>query len=150
MMGKHQRLAIPKESQNRTKSPLQLIHIDLSGKRVTPVMGGSLYYMLVFDDFYREMWVYFLKEKVEGCQIFKRWHKFVEREFGKLVKELRSDRGGEFLSTEFCEYCNEHGIKCQLTTAYTPQQNGIVEYRSRTVVEMARCMLKAQALPDPF
>ena len=150
MMGKHQRSAIPKESQNRTKSPLQLIHIDLSGKMVTPAMGGSLYYMLVVDDFSRKMWVYFLREKAEAFQIFKRWHKFVERESGKLVKELRSDRGGEFLSTEFCEYCNEHGIKRQLTTAYTPQQNGVVERRNRTVVEMARCMLKAQALPDPF
>jgi hypothetical protein len=97
MMGKHQRSAIPKESQNRTKSPLQLIHIDLSRKMVTPAMGGSLYYMLVVDDFSRKMWVYFLREKAEALQIFKRWHKFVQRESGKLVKELRFDRGGEFL-----------------------------------------------------
>ena len=150
MMGKHQRSAIPKESGNRAKSPLQLIHIDLSGKMVTPAMGGSLYYMLAVDDFSRKMWVYFLREKAEVFSNFKRWHKFVERESGKLVKELRSDRGGEFLSAEFCEYCTEQGIKRQLTTAYTPQQNGVIERRNRTVVEMARCMFKAQGLADPF
>ena len=90
MMGKHQRSAIPKESQNRTKSPLQLIHIDLSGKMVTPAMGGSLYYMLVVDDFSRNMWVYFLREKAEAFKIFKRWHKFVERESGKFVIEVEN------------------------------------------------------------
>ena len=72
-----------------------VIHIDLCGK--PPTMGGSLYYMLVVDDVSRKMWVHFLREKAEAFKIFKRWHKFVEREFGNLVKELCSDGGGEFL-----------------------------------------------------
>ncbi|MCO5567925.1 hypothetical protein L7F22_021621 [Adiantum nelumboides] len=37
-----------------------------------------------------------------------------------------------------------------LTTAHTPQQNGVVERRNRTVVEMARCMIKAKDMPDSF
>ena len=55
---------------------------------VTPTMGESLYYMLVVDEFSRKMWVYFLREKAEDFNIFKRWHKFVELDSGKLVKEL--------------------------------------------------------------
>ena len=64
--------------------------------------------------------------------------------------ELRSDRGGKFLSIEFCEYCNDHDIKRQFTTLYTQQQNGVVKCPKQTVVEMPRCVLKAQALPNPF
>jgi hypothetical protein len=76
----------------------------------TPAMGGSLYYMLVVHDFTRKIWVSFLKEKAEAFSNFKRWHTFVERESRKLVEELRLDQGGELLSVQFYEYCNEHGI----------------------------------------
>jgi hypothetical protein len=36
------------------------------------------------------------------------------------------------------------------TTPYTPQQNGVVERRNRTVVEMARCLLKSKGVPGRF
>ena len=55
MMDKHQRSAIPKESQNRTKTTTNT-HRPLL-KNATPAMSGSLYYMLVVDDFNRKMWV---------------------------------------------------------------------------------------------
>ena len=88
------------------------------------------------------MWVYFIREKAEAFGKFKMWHKSVETETGKKVKKFCTDRGGEFLSTEFNDYCNEHGIKRQLTTAHTPQQNGVVERKNRTIIDMARCILK--------
>lgn len=48
----------------------------------------------------------------------------VEKETGAVIVCLRTDRGGEFNSTEFGEFCKVQGIKRQLTAAYTPQQNG--------------------------
>ena len=150
MMGKQQRKAFPRESNNRAQSPLELVHADLCGKMSTTALGGSFYFMLLVDDFSRKMWVYFIREKAEAFGKFKMWHKSVETKTGKKVKKFCTDRGGEFLSTEFNDYCNEHGIKRQLTTAHTPQQNGVVERRNRTVVEMARCMLKAKDMPDSF
>mgnify|MGYP002776924134 FL=1 len=91
-------------------------------KKVTHMISGSLYYMLLVHNFSKKMLVYFLQEKAKAFSNFKRWHKSVERESGKLVKELPSDWGGEFLSEEFCEYFNEYGIKRQLTATYSPQQ----------------------------
>ena len=41
-----------------------------------------------------------------------------------------------------------NGIKRQFTTRYTPQQNGIVERKNRTIMEMARSMMKAKHLPN--
>jgi transposase InsO family protein len=58
------------------------------------------------------------------------------------VLAFRWDRGGEFNSLGFVHYCEEQGIKHFTTAPYTPQQNGVVERRNQTVVEMARCMLK--------
>ena len=50
----------------------------------------------------------------------------------------------------FTIFCNETGIKHYTTTPYTPQQNGVVERRNQTVVEMARCMLKSKQMPSRF
>eukprot|EP00171_Calliarthron_tuberculosum_P005193 IDg5193t1 len=51
----------------------------------------------------------------------------VEPKASIKVKALRSDNGGEYLSTDFKNYLTEKGIKHQLTVAYTPQQNGVAE-----------------------
>ena len=123
MMGKQQRKAFPHESQNRSKTPLELVHANLCGKISTPAMGGSFYFLLMVDDYSRKMWVYFLREKADVFGKFKMWHKLVENETGKKVKKLWSDRGGEFLSTKFNNYLKDHGIQHQLTTAHTPQQS---------------------------
>ena len=74
----------------------------------------------------------------------------VENESGLKVKKLHTNRGGEFLSKEFDTYLHENGIKRQLTTAHTLQQNGVVERRNRTVMEMARCMALGKGLPKSF
>lgn len=66
------------------------------------------------------------------------------------MKALRTDRGGEFNSNLFSVFCIQTGIKHYTTTAYSPQQNGVVERRNQTVVEMARCMLKAMQVPPKF
>lgn len=73
-----------------------------------------------------------------------------ETETGGKLHAFRSDRGGEFNSVEFKEYCDEHGVKHFTTIPYTPQQNGVVECRNRTVVEMARCLLKSKNMPAEF
>ncbi|CAL9004165.1 unnamed protein product, partial [Prunus brigantina] len=63
------------------------------------------------------------------------------------VKSLRSDRGGEFLSSEFIQFCEDHGIQRQLIMVYTSQQNGLVEIKNGTVVEMAKSMLHEKGIP---
>nr|GEX60086.1 zinc finger, CCHC-type [Tanacetum cinerariifolium] len=63
---------------------------------------------------------------------------------------LRTDRGGEFTSNEFMQYCKENGIARQLTAPYSPQQNGVVERRNRTIMSTTRCMMKATSMPQNF
>lgn len=59
-----------------------------------------------------------------------------------------SDRGGEFVSHEINSFCDDEGIKRYLTNPYTPQQNGVVERRNRTMMEMARSIMKHMSVPS--
>ncbi|KAA0042237.1 Retrovirus-related Pol polyprotein from transposon TNT 1-94 [Cucumis melo var. makuwa] len=86
------------------------------------------------------------ESKSETFEKFKHFKAKVEKQSGMFIKSLRCDRGGEFLSN----FCEEHGIHKELTTPYTPEKNGIVERKNRTVVEMARSMLQAVMNKTPF
>ncbi|GJR42599.1 retrotransposon protein, putative, ty1-copia subclass [Tanacetum coccineum] len=60
----------------------------------------------------------------------------VENQLGKTIKALRSDRGGEYISQEFKDYLKACGIVQQLTPPYTPQHNGVSEWRNHTLLDM--------------
>jgi transposase InsO family protein len=82
-----------------------------------------------------------LKRKVDVFIVFKQFRDLVEKSTGRFIKCLRIDNGGEFTSMEFENYCKEFGIDRHKTTAYTPQQNGVVECMNMTLLERARSML---------
>jgi transposase InsO family protein len=60
---------------------------------------------------------------------------------------LRSDNGGEYISSEFKQFCVNNKIKRQYTLPDTSKQNGVAERSWRTLFEMARAMLKTANLP---
>ncbi|KAG6510524.1 hypothetical protein ZIOFF_028548 [Zingiber officinale] len=93
------------------------------------------------------MWVFILAAKNDAFRVFKKFKFLIENKTEYKIKALRTDRGGEFLSTEFTQFCEDEGIERHLTAAYTPQQNGVVERRNRTVMVMARSLLKSTHMP---
>ncbi|CAL2251278.1 unnamed protein product [Prunus armeniaca] len=145
--GKQHRDVFPNNQAQRAISPLELVHTDLCGPMKTESVAGNKYFMLIIDDCTRMSWVYFLRNKSEAFNCFKKFKSMTELQSGHKVKCLRSDRGGEFLSSEFIKFCEDHGIQRQLTMAYTPQQNGVVERKNGTVVEMAKSMLHEKEIP---
>jgi transposase InsO family protein len=106
--------------------------------------------MLLVDDYTRMTAVFFLRNKSEYFENFKVYKEMVENEMDSKIKFLISDNGGEFTSKEFMDYYNRHGIKRQFSIARTPQQNGVVERKNRTIQEMARTMLMDSKLTDIF
>ncbi|CAI7902835.1 unnamed protein product [Closterium sp. NIES-54] len=103
------------------------------------------------DDYTRLTWSFPLAKKSDAARvIIEEWLPMVERESGKRVKAIRSDRGGEFLGAEFRSWLKRHGIKQQLTMAYTPQSNGVAERANRTIIEGGRTILVDSGLPLRF
>nr|GEX45628.1 calcineurin B-like protein 4 [Tanacetum cinerariifolium] len=91
---------------------------------------------------YREayFYVYLLKSKDEAIDKFVLYKTEVENQLGKKIKVVRSDRGGEYVSS-FAELCAKHGVRHEFTALYLPHQNGIAERKNRTLKEMVTVML---------
>lgn len=129
---------------------MELIHFDICGP-IKPFSNGGKRYLITFiDDYSRKTWVYFLQAKSKAFGIFKSFKARVEKESGKTIKSLRTDRGGEYCSKEFENFCAGQGICKELTTAYTPQQNGVSERKNRTILNMVRCLLARGGIPKTF
>ena len=72
---------------------------------------GEYYYFIMFtDDLSRYGYVYLMKHKSESFEIFKRFYTEVEKQTGKSIKILQSDRRGEYLTNEFLTYLEEKGF----------------------------------------
>ncbi|XP_066392178.1 uncharacterized protein [Miscanthus floridulus] len=119
---------------------------DLVGRRSTGA-GGNRYFMLLIDDYTRWSYVYVLKTKDQALDAFVKFKAEAENVTGEKIKTLRSDRGGEFIAGTFNEVCERAGIQRHFTAPYSPQQNGVVERKNRTVMEMARSLLKSMNVP---
>ncbi|GKF23549.1 retrovirus-related pol polyprotein from transposon TNT 1-94 [Tanacetum coccineum] len=65
----------------------------------------------------------------------------VQRGLHAQVTTVRTDNGTEFLNKTLHAYFAKEGIRHETSTARTPEQNGVVERRNRTLVEAARTML---------
>ncbi|GAU44848.1 hypothetical protein TSUD_112220 [Trifolium subterraneum] len=150
LTGKQHMEAIPKYSNWRATKPLELVHSDICGPITPQSNGGSRYFITFTDDFSRKTWIYLLVNKASAFDEFKKFKTLVEKESNSQIMCLRTDRGREFTSNVFNEFCSIHGIKRQLTTAYTPQQNGVSERKNRTLLNMVRSMLAGINVPKTF
>jgi transposase InsO family protein len=66
-----------------------------------------------------------------------------------MVK-IRSDNGSEFRNTRVEEYCDDEGIKHEFSSTYTPQQNGVVGRKNKTLITLARAMLDDYGVSQRF
>ncbi|KAK2352556.1 putative mitochondrial protein [Trifolium repens] len=135
---------------SRSKQALDVVHSDVCGPIETSTLGGNRYFMTCVDEFTRKIWIFLLKEKSEVFSVFTKFCALAERQSGNKLKILRTDGGGEYNSKDFQVYCDEKGIVHEVTAPYTPQHNGLAERRNRTLLNMARCMLKGKNLPKCY
>ena len=102
------------------------------------------------------MYVYLLHNKYEALEAFKVFKAEDENQCGKKIQIVRSDRGGEYYGryTEygqalgpFPKFLQEHGIVAQHTMPGSLDHNGVVERRSRTLLDIVRSILSNSNLP---
>ena len=150
IFGKQKRVSFQKGGRPPKAHKLELVHTDVWGPSRVRSLGGSYYFVTFIDDHSRKVWVYFMKQKSEVFEVFKKWKALVENETDLKLKRLRSDNGGEYELTEFKEFCGANGIRLERTPAGTPQLNGVAERMNRTLTERARSMRIHAGLPKCF
>ncbi|XP_024011253.1 uncharacterized protein LOC112086523 [Eutrema salsugineum] len=133
----------------QSKAPLDLVHMDLMGPVQTESLGGKKYVFVLVDDFTRFTWVRFLREKSDTADSFRIWALQLMNERGS-IKRVRSDHGGEFQNKFMKLFCESHEIAHQFAAPRTPQQNGVVERKNRTLQEMAHAMIYGNQVPKRF
>lgn len=143
-----------KKGAKRSSAILEIIHSDIC----CPDMDayGQKYFITFIDDYSRYMHLYMLHNKSEALEAFKVFKAEVEKQCGKQIKIVRTDRGGEYYGryTEdgqaqgpFAKFLQENGIVAQYTMPGSPDQNGVAERRNRTLLDMVRSMLSSSKLP---
>ncbi|KAM1505772.1 hypothetical protein ACFXTO_001721 [Malus domestica] len=130
--------------------PLELVHCDVWGPAPTLSISGYKYYVLFVDEFTKYTWLFPLKLKSEVYSVFVNFKTCVENLVGNKIKVLRSDSGGEFISSCFNSFLLQHGILHQYSCLHTPEQNGCVERKHRHLTETARTLLTASKVPHQF
>jgi hypothetical protein len=98
--GKHNRERFL-SAATRTEGILQLVHSDVFGPVSVPSLGKSMYYVSFIDEFSRNTWIYFLRNKYEVFDRFKEFKALVENQTKKIIKVPRIDNGREFRDNEF-------------------------------------------------
>ncbi|GJZ65239.1 retrovirus-related pol polyprotein from transposon TNT 1-94 [Tanacetum coccineum] len=112
-MGKSKKKPHKPKSKDTNQEKLYLLHMDLCGPMRVVSINGKKYILVIVDDFSRFTW----------------------------VKFLRTDNGTEFVNQTLREYYEKVGISYETSVAHSPQQNGVVERRNRTLIEAVRTML---------
>ncbi|KAK2363076.1 hypothetical protein QL285_088090 [Trifolium repens] len=146
-VGKQVHMSHPMLQHQVTSRVLELLHMDLMGPMQVESIGGKRYAFVVVDDFSRFTWVSFIREKSDTFDAFKELCLRLQREKDSGIVRIRSDHGKEFENSRLSEFCADEGIGHEFSSPITPQQNGVVERKNRTLQEAARVMLHAKKLP---
>jgi transposase InsO family protein len=129
---------------------LGLIRTDVCGPMSVAMRNDYCYFVTFADDFSRHGYIYLMKHKSETFEKFKEFQREIENQLDRKIKQLCSDRGGEYLSFKFEAHLRACGIVPQCTPAGTPQCNGVSERRNRTLLDSVRSMMSLSDLSIMF
>ncbi|GJZ50545.1 retrovirus-related pol polyprotein from transposon TNT 1-94 [Tanacetum coccineum] len=115
---------------------LELLHMDLFGPSAVRSYGGNRYTLVIVDDYSRYTWTRFLKDKTKAFDQFEIFSKKIQNQLGCTIVSIRTDHGREFDNeVQFGEFCDANGITHNFSAPHTPQSNGVVERKNKTLQE---------------
>jgi len=107
------------------------------------------WYILTFtDDCSHYGWVFFSKNKSNVFGMFQTFQIHVEKQLQNSICILHSDKGGEYISTTFDNYCKQHNIHQQFTQPNMPHQNVVAKQKNKTILNMNCSLASATHLPS--
>ncbi|KAJ9565812.1 LOW QUALITY PROTEIN: hypothetical protein OSB04_001778 [Centaurea solstitialis] len=149
-LGKMKRSSHPPKLETNCRSPLDMIHMDLCGPMRVESLARKKYMLVLVDEFSRFTWLEFLRAKSDAADRIIAFIKRIQVSLNLKVKKLRSDNETEFRNTKLQSFLEDVGISHNFSAVRTPQQNGVVERKNRTLVEAARSMMAHSGVPKSF
>ncbi|KAG9444830.1 hypothetical protein H6P81_016170 [Aristolochia fimbriata] len=145
-----------KNGTRRSSDLLEIIHTKICCPDSSS--SSQKYFISFIDDYSRYMYLYLRQHKNEALDAFKTFKAEVEKQYGKQIKIVCSDRGGEYYVRytrneqalrPFAKFLEEQSIVAQYTMTGVPDQNGVVERRNRTLLDMVRVYNPHERKLDP-
>ncbi|GKB08906.1 retrovirus-related pol polyprotein from transposon TNT 1-94 [Tanacetum coccineum] len=140
-MGKSKKKPHKPKSEDTKQEKIYLLHMDLCGLMRVASVNGKKYILVIVDDYSRFTWVKCLRSKDEAPDFIIKFLKMIQVRLKTPVRRIRTDNGTEFVNQTLREYYKKVGISHETSVARSPQQNGVVERRNRTLIEAAHTML---------
>ena len=118
-------MAVPWRTECRSTRPLELLFVNLSGRK-PPYAGDAEYLMMMVADYSRLGWPYCSKCKSDVSVVFARFLS----DIGAYVPPspvgcVRSDNGSEFINSEIVDLLDRLGICREYTLVGSPKRNGV-------------------------
>lgn len=141
-LGKSARRRLSRQDQPRgATAPLQLVHTDVCGP-LPAAACGSKYIVTVVDEYSKYSVLRFTRDRETVPYVLQSVLVLMETQCAPLrVKEIRSDRGGEYVGSVLADFCAAKGILQNFSAPYTPQLNGVAERLNQSLQRAGRAML---------
>ncbi|GJR67470.1 integrase, catalytic region, zinc finger, CCHC-type containing protein [Tanacetum coccineum] len=117
----------------------QIGNVTISRVYYVEGLGHNLFSVGQFCD--SDLEVKFLRSKYEAPEFIIKFLKMIQVRLNATIRNIRTDNGTEFVNQTLHSYYENVGISHETSVARTPQQNGVVKRRNRTLVEAACTML---------
>ncbi|GJY61712.1 retrovirus-related pol polyprotein from transposon TNT 1-94 [Tanacetum coccineum] len=138
---KSQKYSHKPKSENTNFEVLHTLNMDLCKPTRVQTINGKKYILVIVDNYSWFTWVKFLISKDETPEFVIKFLKQIQVGLNKIVWYICTDNGTKFVNQVLTEYYESVGIFHQKLVPRTPQQNGVVKRRNRTLVEAARTMM---------
>nr|GEY13399.1 retrovirus-related Pol polyprotein from transposon TNT 1-94 [Tanacetum cinerariifolium] len=140
-MGKSKKKSHKHKSKDTNQEKLYLLHVDLCGPMCVESVNGKKYILVIVDDYSRFTWVKCLRSKDEAPDFIIKFLKMIQVRLKVPVRCIRTYNRTEFVNQTLRKYYKQVGISHETSVARSPQQNGVIERRNRTLIEAVRNML---------
>nr|GEZ54232.1 retrovirus-related Pol polyprotein from transposon TNT 1-94 [Tanacetum cinerariifolium] len=140
-VGKSKKKSHKPKSEDTNQEKLYLLHMDLCGPMRVKSVNEKKYILVIVDDYSRFTWVKCLRSKDEAPDFIIKFLKMIQVRLKVPIRRIQTYNGTEFVNQTLRGYYEQVGISHETSVARSPQQNGLVERRNRTLIEAACTML---------
>lgn len=147
LVGKSEQQTHPKQATYDVQRPFELVTVDTMGPITPQALGGYSYVTKFVNQQTKWKEIFFINDKTLTVDSLEMLNKALVIPTGERLVCLKGDKGTQFTSGAFRQYCHDTGLKLEFASPNTPQQIGANERAGRALAGIVRCLLSDSGLP---